>query len=261
MRALRSTFTLLCLFGWVLIMAPLQVVMLTVAPRHRYVLPQLFHSGLCRLFRVKLVIHGTPSQKHPTLFVFNHISWLDIPVIGKALKGSFVAKKEVAGYPAIGWLAKLQQTIFIARTRPAVKNHKDDMQIHLEQGDSIFLFPEGTSSNGIVLQNFKSAYFALAEGHNGDMPLTVQPVTLAFSQMDNLMMTRSTMGIVAWVGDEELISHVWQFLNAGRVTAELRFHEPVTIDQYASRKEMARDCQNTVSEGLARALTGRPEKQ
>lgn len=259
MTAFRSSFVILLIFMWAGILVLPQLVVLGIMPSKRYSLPQLFHKGLCRLLRVRVEIQGTISDIHPTLFVINHISWLDIPVVGKAMKGSFVAKQEVEAYPLIGWLAKLQQTIFIARTRPSVRNHKDGMQEHLEQGDSIFLFPEGTSSNGLVLQDFKSAYFALAEGYDGHGPLNVQPVTLAYSKMDNLLMSRSVMKLVAWVGDEELLGHVWNYLNAGRVTAELRFHEPVTIDQYDSRKDMAADCQRKIARGLSRALTARPE--
>lgn len=261
MTAIRSSFVILFIFLWAGVLILPQLVVLGLIPSRRYQLPRLFHAGICRLFRVRVDIHGAPSNQHPTLFIINHISWLDIPVVGKAMKGSFVAKQEVEKYPFIGWLAKLQQTIFIARTRPSVRNHKDSMQEHLEAGDNIFLFPEGTSSNGLVLQDFKSAYFALAEGYEGDSPLTVQPVTLAYSQMDNLLMSRSLMKTVAWVGDEELVGHVWNFLRSGRVTAELRFHPPVTIDQYDSRKSMAVDCQRQIAEGLSRALTARPEPQ
>src|SRR5690606_30069035 len=132
---------------------------------------------------------------------------------------------------------------------------------HLERGDNLFLFPEGTSSNGVVLQDFKSAYFGLAERRINGAPLTVQPVTLAYSRMNSLPLTRGTMGTVAWVGDEALLSHVWSFLKRGGITAELRFHPPVTIEQYDSRKAMASDCQMTIAQSLSRALTGRSEPE
>jgi lyso-ornithine lipid O-acyltransferase len=259
MSAIRAVFVIISIFVWAGILVPPQLLVLLLFPAKRYFLPQLFHRGLCWLFRVKVVIHGQASTTHPTLFVINHISWLDIPVVGRMLTGSFVAKHEVAKYPVIGWLAKLQQTIFIARTRPSVRDHKDGMQEHLEAGDNIFLFPEGTSSNGLVLRDFKSPYFALAESHKGDIPLVVQPVTLAYSHMDNLPMSRGVLKIVAWVGDERLLGHVWDFLQSGKLTAELRFHSPVTIDDYDSRKDMAADCQQKIAEGLSRALTVRPE--
>ncbi|MBL4906248.1 MAG: 1-acyl-sn-glycerol-3-phosphate acyltransferase [Sneathiella sp.] len=259
MTIIRSFFVVLIALLWTVALIPLQLFILQFLPKKRYLLPQIYHNGICRLLRVRVITHGIPSTDKPTLFVLNHISWLDIPVVGKTMKGSFVARTEVEDYPLFGTFSRLQQTIFIAQTRPSVKTHKDDMQLHLQQGDSIFLFPEGTSSNGIIIQKFKSTYFALAEQYEGDTPLTVQPVTLAYSQMDNLMMTRGTMIAVAWVGNEPLLGHIWNFLKTGSVTAELRFHAPITIKEYESRKKMAIDCQLTITKGLSRALTDRPE--
>lgn len=259
MSNIRPIFTVLAVFIWAGILVPFQLIVLLLFKQHRYRIPQLFHAGLCWLLRVKVVVSGEIEQSHPTLFVINHISWLDIPVIGKVLPGSFVAKKEVEGYPLVGAISKLQQTIFIERTRPAIKGHKGEMQRHLENGDNLFLFPEGTSSNGIIIQNFKSAYFGLAEREINGRHLMVQPVTVAYSKLNGIPLTRGTMRIVAWVGDEELVSHVWAFLKRGTITAELRFHPPVTIDDYDSRKTMASDCQLTIATSLSRALTGREE--
>jgi len=259
MSQIRSVIVIMLVLLWTALLIPAHLILRVLVPGARYALPQIFHRGLCKLFRLEIITHGTPSTAKPTLFIINHISWLDIPVIGKTIKGSFVAKEEVASYPLVGFAAGLQDTIFISRTRPSVRIHKDSMQEHLARGDNMVLFPEGTSSNGLNLQKFKSAYFALAEQHAGDTPLTVQPVTLAYSRMDGLCITRNIMKIVAWIGDEELLGHVWNFLKAGQVTAELRFHPPITIDAYDSRKEMAAECQRIIAEGLARAMTGRPE--
>ena len=259
MTRIRSLIVILLVFLWAGLLIPVHLFNRIVFPKKRYSVPQIFHKGLCRLLRVKVICHGIPSEIQPTLFVINHISWLDMPVVGKTLQGSFVANEEVKAYPVIGLLAKLQETIFIARTRPSVKVHKDDMQDHLEKGDNMFLFPEGTSSNGLVTHDFKSTYFALAERHAGDQALCVQPVTLAYSQMDNMYVTRNIMKSIAWVGDENFLNHIWEFLKSGNVTAELRFHPPVTIEAYDSRKDMAADCQRVIAEGLSRAMTNRPE--
>ncbi|WP_373088017.1 lysophospholipid acyltransferase family protein [Sneathiella sp.] len=260
MNNIRPIFTLLAVLLWAGLLVPVQLIILAAFPRHRYWLPQIFHAGICRLLRVKVVMSGTINPDQPTLFILNHISWLDIPVVGKTIKGSFVAKNEVEKYPLVGAISKLQQTIFIERTRPSIMGHKGEMQGHLENGDNLFLFPEGTSSNGIVLRDFKSSYFSLAEREINGHPLVVQPVTIAYSRLNNISLTRGTMGIVAWVGDEELMGHIWEYLKRGTITAELRFHPPVTIDDYDSRKTMASDCQLTIAKSLSRALTDRPEE-
>jgi len=259
MNNIRSILIILAIFLWASVLVPVQIVILLAFKKHRYWLPQIFHGGLCWLLRVDVVISGEICKDTPTLFVLNHISWLDIPVVGKVLPGSFVAKDEVEKYPLVGPISKLQQTIFIERTVPAIMGHKGEMQEHLESGDNLFLFPEGTSSNGIIVQPFKSPYFALAEREIKGRHLKVQPVTVAYTQLNKIGLTRGTMGIIAWVGDEELLGHMWAFLKKGKITAELRFHEPVLIDDYDSRKTMASDCQLTIATSLSRAMTGRPE--
>src|SRR5690606_34619561 len=261
MDRIKAVFTILAVLVWTGIMVTAQAIVLLLFRKHRYLIPRIFHKGLCRLLKVKVVTSGVIERSRPTLFVVNHISWLDIPVVGSALQGSFVAKREVAKYPLVGPVSKLQQTIFIERTRPAVRSHKGEMQERLKRGENLFLFPEGTSSNGIIIQDFKSAYFGLAERRINGTSLTVQPVTLAYSRMNGIAMTRGTMGIVAWVGDEALPRHVWAFLKRGRITAELRLHPPVTIDSYDSRKAMASDCQMIIARSLSRALTGREEPE
>lgn len=261
MTILKSICIIIAVFLWTGLLAPLQMLILFVFHKHRYKIPQIYHAGLCRLLQVDVVVSGEISQQRPTLFVLNHISWLDIPVIGKIIPGNFVAKTDVEKYPLVGAVSKLQETIFIERTRPSIMGHKGEMQRHLENGDNLILFPEGTSSNGIILQPFKSSYLALAEREIDGRHLLVQPVTIAYSRLRNMSLTRGNMSVVAWVGDEELLAHIWAFLRTGKVTAELRFHKPVTIDDYDSRKTLASDCQLTIAMSLSRVLTGRTEDE
>jgi lyso-ornithine lipid O-acyltransferase len=257
MSSLRSIVVVLLALTWSALLVPPQLAVLLTSRRHVFVIPRLYHKGLCRLLKVKVVMTGHSLSDNPALFVLNHISWLDIPVIGSVFNASFVAKEEVAQYPAVGFLSKFQKTLFIARTRPAVKGHKGEMQTRLDQGDSLILFPEGTSSNGVIVKKFNSAFFALAQSEPKGHPLTVQPVSLGYSRSRGFPMTRSTMGMVAWIGDESLLSHIWDYLKTGEVQAELKIHKPVTLAKYDSRKSMATDCHRTVSVGLSEILTGR----
>lgn len=256
MYFIRSVLIIHLAIVWSLTLAPMQVMVLLFSRNHIFKLPRIFHKGLCRLLNVNVTVAGHATAGQPTLFVINHISWLDIPVVGSVLEASFIAKAEIEQYPAIGALSKLQKTLFIARTRPAVKNHKSEMQIRLDQGHSLILFPEGTSSNGVVVKKFNSAFFALAHSEPNGRPLMVQPVSLGYSHAGGFPLTRSSMGIVAWTGDESMASHIWRYLKSGRIKAELRIHKPTTIKEYDSRKTMAATCQGTISAGLSEILTG-----
>ena len=77
--------------------------------------PLLFHSLVCRLFSLQCEYVGAPTTDQPALYVSNHVSYLDVFVLGSVLRGSFVAKSEVASWPVLGKLAKLQNTLFLER--------------------------------------------------------------------------------------------------------------------------------------------------
>jgi 1-acyl-sn-glycerol-3-phosphate acyltransferase len=190
--------------------------------------------------------------------VSNHISWIDITVLAKLLPASFIAKHEVAGWPFFGLLAKLQRSVFIERRARRTADHRDQMTVRLERGDNLILFPEGTSGDGIHILPFKSAFFSLAERHIDGKPLTVQPVSIAFARLNNLPVSRRVMPTYAWVGDEDLLPHLWNFLQVGTVTVAVEFHSAVTIEQFPSRKALAQHCRDVIGQGVDRVLTGRP---
>ncbi len=131
------------------------------------------------------------------------------------------------------------------------------MSARLEAGDSLILFPEGTSSDGNRVLPFKSGLFSVAELEPGGRPLTVQPVSIAYTMLDGLPMGRYLRPFFAWYGDMELVSHLWQWAGLGRLTVVVRFHEPVTLAQFGSRKVLSEHCYAVVSRGMSEALAGR----
>jgi 1-acyl-sn-glycerol-3-phosphate acyltransferase len=220
-------------------------------------LPKAYHRLCCRILGLRVHTRGRQSPTHPTLFVVNHSSYLDIAVLGSLISGSFVAKAEIASWPFFGVLAKLQRSIFVDRRASRSKAQRDELQARLEAGDRIILFPEGTSSDGNRVLSFKSALFAVAERRVSGKALTVQPVSVAYARLDGMPMGRSMRPFFAWYGDMELASHMWKAAGLGVVTVVVHFHDPVSMDQFGSRKAMAEYCHRVVSRGLAEALTGR----
>jgi 1-acyl-sn-glycerol-3-phosphate acyltransferase len=62
---------------------------------------------------MRVEIWGEPAPN--ALLVANHVSWLDIPVIGAQGKIGFLSKEEVRHWPLIGWMADIAETLFISR--------------------------------------------------------------------------------------------------------------------------------------------------
>lgn len=222
-------------------------------------LPRFYHSCCCRILGIRVRRIGWPATARPVLFASNHVSYLDIPVLGSLLPASFIAKREVAGWPLFGWLAKLQRTIFIDRQVHSTRTQRDSIAARLAACDPLILFPEGTSGNGNRVLPFKSALFSVAEGEDGGTaaPLTVQPVSIAYTRLDGLPIGRLLRPLFAWYGDMAMAPHLWTVLGLGTVEVVVEFHPPTTVAECGSRKALARYCQGYVGAGLAGALSGR----
>jgi 1-acyl-sn-glycerol-3-phosphate acyltransferase len=243
---------------------PVQVVAVLVSRPLAVRLPKFYHALCCRLLGFRVVRRGRISRAHPTLFVGNHSSYLDIMIYGGLIPGSFVAKTEVAGWPLFGLLAKLQRTVFVDRRRRSTHTQRNDIARRLERGDNLILFPEGTSNDGNRVLPFRSALFSVAErgfvnlkGPEGaDRPLTVQPVSLAYTRLNGFPIGHAMRPCFAWYGDMGLASHLWRALSLGRVTVVVEFHRPVTIDEFGTRKALAEHCHQVIADGVAAALGG-----
>lgn len=248
------------LFTCVLI--PVQALALKVNKPFARRFPNWYHKRCLRLLGLKVVTHGEKVRGHGVLFAANHVSYLDIAVLGASLpRASFVAKAEVADWPFFGWLAKLQRTVFVNRAaRRQTTAQRDEMTRRLELGDDLILFPEGTSNDGNRVLAFKSALFSVAEKRPHGQPLTVQPVSLTYTKLDGQPMGRYLRPFVAWYGDMDMAPHIWEVLGLGTITAEITFHPPVTVDQFASRKALAQHCQAEVARGVSDMLSGRADK-
>ena len=227
----------------------------------RQTFPKWYHRQVCRIAGLKVERRGRQSREHPTLYVINHVSYLDIEVVGSLIKGSFVAKAEVKSWPLFGLLARLQRSVFVERRAPKTAETRDEMGRRLEAGESLMLFPEGTSGDGNRVLPFKSALFSVAERRPKGRPLTVQAVSVAYAKLDGLPMGRYLRPYFAWYGDMDLFGHIWGAFGIGKVSVVVEFHKPVTFEQFGSRKAMAEYCQAQVQRGLTQALTGRPQPQ
>jgi 1-acyl-sn-glycerol-3-phosphate acyltransferase len=221
-----------------------------------------YYRVLRRLIGLDVVVRGKQSTAAPRLVVANHISYFDIVVLGSAIPGDFVAKADIANWPGFGWMAKAGQTIFIDRRRAATTQARDQIQERLDAGDTLIMFPEATSGDGNYMKPFKSALFTVAERHalgaDGiERPVTVQPVSLAYTRLNGMPLGVGWRPFVAWYGDMEMASHMWDIMRLGRLTAEVTFHAPVTLAQFASRKELAAHCDRVTRAGFARLLAGR----
>jgi 1-acyl-sn-glycerol-3-phosphate acyltransferase len=124
------------------------------------------------------------------------------------------------------------------------------MSERLEAGDTLVLFPEGTSSDGRRVLPFKTSFFASA----GLPGVLVQPVSLAYRGHRNLPMNRRLLPSYAWYGEMALLPHLLAALNLGPIEVAIVFHSPLSLSGEKNRKQLAQHAENEVRRGLALAL-------
>ena len=251
MRRLRPALILAVFAAVTLPLMPLQQLFVWTWPRMARAFPMYYHRLVCRILGIRLKIIGAPPATGPTLIACNHVSWLDIVVLSSVAPLSFIAKREVNGWPFFGSLARLQRTVFVDRDRRhTTGNARDEMQERLKASDILVLFAEGTSHDGHEVLAFKSAFFGAAE-YEG---VVVQPVSLAYSGHRNLPMPRRLLPLYAWYGDMDLAPHLWQALKTGPIEVTVVCHPPLSLSGEMNRKALAQHAETHVRRGVALAL-------
>ncbi len=225
-------------------------------PHAFFAVIRFYHRACCVLAGIKVTVRGQADHATPTLFVANHVSYLDIIVLGSCLNGSFVAKSEVARWPFFGSLAKLSKTVFVERRRLKAGQGRDDLAKRLSEGQNLILFPEGTSSDGTRVLPFRSSLFAVGVAH-ADPPLLVQPISITYTGLDGMPLERCFRPFYAWYGDMELAGHLWHALSIGVLSVQVDCHAPVLFEQFPDRKALALYCQRQVARGVSQAMRHR----
>ena len=244
--------------GWTALLMPVQAVGLLLRASWVATFPRWYHRHCCRILGLRVRTIGRPVITRPVLFAANHISYLDITVLGSLLAASFIAKTEVARWPLFGWLARLQRSVFVDRRVRSTAEQRDSIAGRLAAKDALILFPEGTSGDGNRVLPFKSALFSVAD-HAATGPVVVQPVSVAYTRLDGMPIGRALRPLFAWYGSMAMAPHLWTMLGLGTVEIVVEFHPPTTLAERGSRKLLARYCEERVTTGLAAALSGRRE--
>jgi 1-acyl-sn-glycerol-3-phosphate acyltransferase len=259
MGALRATAVLTGFFVFTAPLMPVQAVLVRVSPAAARRFPNWYHRHVCRLLGITLDIDGAVAHSGSVLLVCNHTSWLDIPVLSAVAPVSFVAKKEVGGWPFVASLARLQRTVFVDRnSRQRAGDATNEISARLACGDTIVLFAEGTSSDGNRVLPFKSSLFGAVKNEApGEARAVVQTAAVVYTHLHGIPIGRADRPRVGWYGDMEMQSHAWNVLKSGPLTVTIKIGPPVPLESFAGRKELALTSERAVRKAVLGILRGR----
>lgn len=201
--------------------------------------PRLLLGSIGRIAGARRRVVGTPLRRD-AFFVANHQSWLDILLLAGATGTAFIAKRELERTPLIGWLCKLNHTVFVDRgDRSAIADQIADVKAALDEGWSVAIFPEGTTGDGAGLLPFKAPLLSALDP--APPRVRVQPVWIDYGP------ARDT----AWVGEEPGLLNVRRVLsrpNGFPVT--LHMLEPFDPAEIGNRKAIAAEARRRIEAAM-----------
>jgi 1-acyl-sn-glycerol-3-phosphate acyltransferase len=258
---IRAFLVLAAFFAFTIPLMPLQLLFLATHSRWARSFPNWYHRQVCRILGIRLHLLGAPVGKHATLLISNHVSWLDITVLSAIAPVSFVAKREVASWPFVGWLAKLQRSVFVDRERRGqVGDKASEILQRLQAGDDVVLFAEGTSSGGNSVLPFRTSLFAAVKPPRGQAvgdKICAQTLAIAYLKIYGLPVGRRRRHLIGWYGDMDMGSHGWRLLGLGPLDVFIKVGAPVPLDRFADRKELARHTEAEVRRGVVSLVRGK----
>ena len=251
-KASIKLFGVALLIIWIIVIQT-PILWFTRGPKS-YFFTRLYHIATCKLIGLKFDVVGTPARDHQTLYVSNHMSFLDISAIGSVIKeASFIAKKEAQTMPVYGYLSTMQQTAFVSRDRKDVTKEKNALDNMIAEGKSLILFPEGTTTYGDTVLPFKSSLFGIVLKDSVKDKMAVQAITISLLEVNNESVTsHEHRKQYAWTPEEsdDLTAHLWQFLKGSGARLRIEFHSPVMARDFKDRKELAKAMQEKTTTGL-----------
>ncbi len=256
MRSIRLFSILLCLSVFIALTIPIQFFLNIFKLRLKNIYPLFFYKVIKNIAGINIDAEGFEKINKNgtgTLYIANHVSWFDILCLGSILNARFIAKKEVASMGIFGFLAKLSNTFFIDNSnKNKIYQYNNFIREKLINGESLILFPEGTTSDGNSIRKFKSSLFECI--NSSESLINVQPISICYVRKNNLPMGIYSRRLIAWVGETSMVSSMKEFLSSGSITVNLIFHQKVSMRQFSNRKELSAFCEEQILVGLNKQI-------
>ncbi len=176
---------------------------------------QSWASELLKIVRVEVKQIGTPSQS-PVLFMGNHLSYLDIPLIMSVAPAVYIAKRELSRWPFFGRGMRSVGTVFVDRSSTHSRREAAESSAPFikKNAQSVTIFPSGTTK---LLEEtpWRWGSFLIAKRHS----IPVQPFRIRYEPIRE----------VAFIDRDLFAPHLWRLLSFDKIVAEVEFHDPIEV--------------------------------
>ena len=213
-----------------------------IPQRATAVIARCWHRVSVWILGIRIDLSGETDIRGE-LLVANHVSWMDIPILGSRIPVVFLAKQEIARWPVLGFVIRKGGTLFINRGDGAA-GAINKISILLKQGHSVVLFPEGKTTDGSSTAKFQPRLFqaALESG------ASVRPISIRYLDRHGFPTDR-----VEYVGDTSFLQSLWRIVCSDRLQAKVtvfgELKKADTRDEYARQAELTirNDIQNSLN--------------
>ncbi|HTL14321.1 MAG TPA: lysophospholipid acyltransferase family protein [Thermomonas sp.] len=250
LRGLRYAYRLPLLAWHLLVHLPAILVLLAVdevgGRKVGHAALRWWARGLLRVFGLRVERVGAPLPGG-TMFVANHVSWVDIVALHSQHMMGFIAKSEIRGWPVVGWLTTHAETVFLERgNADSLVGVMEEMTRRLRSGHAVAAFPEGGTRDGSALGAFHARIFTAAV--EADAP--VQPVALCYGERCE------AQAIVAFARGESFLGNFLRLLGEPPRPARVCFLEPILHTEHAGRRGIAQSARAQVAAAMAGVADG-----
>lgn len=200
---------------------------------------KIFCRNMAAAFNVKVVAVEPIPETHG-LWAANHVSWMDIPVMGSVVPAFFLSKAEVEAMPAFGKLARACGSLFIKRGSGDSGKVAGQISEFLTKGYSILFYPEGTTTDGT---HIKKIYGKLLQAAM-DVDKPIQPLVVCYVDSEGKLDNK-----VPFVGDTSFAQSFFQVMDSDPVTAYILPLEPIQTTG-KTQDELTKELHDLMQQGL-----------
>jgi 1-acyl-sn-glycerol-3-phosphate acyltransferase len=195
--------------------------------------------GFLKAFRITLRVNGRERlnalRGQSYLMIGNHVSYTDIIVLGSLEELVFITSVEMGNNPLLGDITRLGGCLFTDRRKAvSLPGEISRFAETVRQGFKVVLFPEGTSTDGSSIREFRKSLFQVAQ----EAQCTVLPVCVRYLRIDGNRLDASNRDLVCWYGDMDFASHFWKLLGH-RLEVEVNVLPPLPYEPSLRRADLS----------------------